>query len=118
MLRIDKTQKKMRQLVSLTDYPLHLSGMSPMDWNGAPQFSAPFTRAFPDLRLNIEDTVAEGDKVAVRFTVAGTHKKEFQGIAPTGKQISFTVMDILNINDGRITEEWATADLMGLMQQI
>ncbi len=110
--------EKMRRLVSLTDYSLHLSGMPPMDWNGSQQFLAPFTRAFPDLHRNIEDLVAEGNKVAVRFTVAGTHKEEFQGIAPTGKQISFTVMDLLNINDGRIIEEWATADLMGLMQQI
>lgn len=110
--------EKMRELVSITNYSLHLSGMPTMDWNGAQQFLAPFTIAFPDLRRNIEDLVAEGDKVAVRFTVTGTHKGEFQGIAPTGKQVSFTVMDILNITDGKITEEWATADLMGLMQQI
>jgi len=89
-----------------------------MDWNGAQQFLAPFTSAFPDLRRSIEDLVAEGDKVAVRFTVIGTHKGEFQGIAPTSKQVSFTVMDILTITDGKITEEWATADLMTLMQQI
>jgi len=86
--------EKMRQFVSIPNYSLHLSGMPTMDWNGSQQFLAPFTRALPDLRRNIEDLVAEGDKVAVRFTVTGTHKGEFQGIAPTGKQVSFTVMDI------------------------
>jgi predicted ester cyclase len=62
--------------------------------------------------------VAEGDKVAVSINVTGTYKGEFQGIPPTGKQVSFTAMDILTIIDGKITEEWATADMMGLMQQI
>ncbi|MDQ3908838.1 MAG: ester cyclase, partial [Thermoproteota archaeon] len=62
--------------------------------------------------------VAEGDRVAVSINLTGTHKGEFQGIPPTGKQISFTAMDILTIIDGKVTEEWATADMMGLMQQI
>jgi steroid delta-isomerase-like uncharacterized protein len=107
------------QLVSSTNYSLHFSGMPPMDWNeNKKEFLAPFTKAFPDLRRNIVDMVAEGDKVAVSINVTGTYKGEFQGIPPTGKQVSFTAMDILTIIDGKITEEWATADMMGLMQQI
>ena len=109
----------MDQLVSSTNYSLHFSGMPPMDWNeNKKEFLAPFTKAFPDLRRNIVDMVAEGDKVAVSINVTGTYKGEFQGIPPTGKQVSFTAMDILTIIDGKITEEWATADIMGLMQQI
>jgi steroid delta-isomerase-like uncharacterized protein len=111
--------KMMDQLVSSTNYFLHFSGMPPMDWNeNKKEFLAPFTKAFPDLRRNIVDMVAEGDKVAVSINVTGTYKGEFQGIPPTGKQVSFTAMDILTIIDGKITEEWATADMMGLMQQI
>jgi steroid delta-isomerase-like uncharacterized protein len=107
------------QLVSSTNYFLHFSGMPPMDWNeNKKEFLAPFTKAFPDLRRNIVDMVAEGEKVAVSINVTGTYKGEFQGIPPTGKQVSFTAMDILTIIDGKITEEWATADMMGLMQQI
>jgi steroid delta-isomerase-like uncharacterized protein len=107
------------QLVSSTNYSLHFSGMPPMDWNeNKKEFLAPFTKAFPDLRRNIVDMVAEGDKVAVSINVTGTYKGEFQGIPPTSKQVSFTAMDILTIIDGKITEEWATADMMGLMQQI
>jgi steroid delta-isomerase-like uncharacterized protein len=109
----------MDQLVSSTNYSLHFSGMPPMDWNeNKKEFLAPFTKAFPDLRRNIVDMVAEGDKVAVSINVTGTYKGEFQGIPQTGKQVSFTAMDILTIIDGKITEEWATADMMGLMQQI
>lgn len=109
----------MDQLVSITNYSLHFSGMPPMDWNtNKEQFLDPFNKAFPDLRRNIVDMVAEGDKVAVSINITGTYKGEFQGIPPTGKQVSFTAMDILTITDGKITEEWATADMMGLMQQI
>jgi predicted ester cyclase len=62
--------------------------------------------------------VAEDDKVAVRFDVTATHKGEFQGIPPTGKEVSFSGMAFLTVIDGKISEEWATADMMGLMQQI
>ena len=111
--------ERMDQLVSSSNYSLHFSGMPPMDWNtNKEQFLAPFNKAFPDLRRNIVDMVAEGDKVAVSINVTGTYKGEFQGIPATGKQVSFTAMDILTIIDGKITEEWATADMMGLMQQI
>jgi steroid delta-isomerase-like uncharacterized protein len=109
----------MDRLVSSTNYSLHFSGMPPMDWNtNKKEFLAPFNKAFPDLSRNIVDMVAEGDKVAVSVNVTGTYKGEFQGIPPTGKQVSFTAMDILTIKHGKITEEWATADMMGLMQQI
>ncbi len=109
----------MDQLVLSANYSLHFSGMPPMNWNtNKEQFLAPFNKAFPDLRRNIVDMVAEGDKVAVSINVTGTYKGEFQGIPPTGKQVSFTAMDILTIINSKITEEWATADMMGLMQQI
>ena len=110
--------EQMDQLVSSANFSLHFPGMPPMDWNGSKQFLIPFNSAFPDLRRNIDDMVAEGDKVAVRFTVTGTHKGEFQSIPPTDKKVSFAAMDILTILDGKVTEEWATADMMGLMQQI
>ncbi|HEX2231207.1 MAG TPA: ester cyclase [Nitrososphaeraceae archaeon] len=115
----EQDTKRMDQLVSRTNYSFHFSGMPlPMDWNQHKQFLSPFTIAFPDLRLNIEDMVAEGNKVAVRVTAGGTHKGELQGISPTDKQVTFTTMDFLTIIDGKVTEEWATADITGLMQQI
>ena len=111
--------ERMDQLVSDTNYSLHFSGMPPLDWNANKrEFLDPFNKAFPDLTRNIVDIVAEGDKVAVSVNITGTYKGEFQGIPATGKQVSFTAMDILTIIEGKITEEWATADMMGLMQQI
>ena len=82
------------------------------------QFIAVINNAFPDASRNIEDIVAEGDKAAVRLNVAGTHKGEFRGIPPTGKKVSFTAMAFLTIIDGKVSKEWSTADIMGLMQQI
>ena len=108
----------MDQLVSSTNYALHFSGMPPADWNGTKQFSAAFYSAFPDLRHNIVDMVADGDKVAVRLNVTGTHKGELQGIPPTGKQVSFDATDFITLVDGKVSEERLTADIMGLMQQI
>lgn len=111
--------ERMDQLVSSAKYSLHFCGMPPLDWNAnKKEFLAPFNKAFPDLTRDIVDLVAEGDKIAVSINVTGTYKGEFQGIPATGKQVSFTAMDILTIVDGKITEEWATADMMGLMQQI
>jgi steroid delta-isomerase-like uncharacterized protein len=111
--------KRMDQLVSSTNYSLHFSGMPPMDWTANKNnFLVPFAKAFPDITHNIVDMVAEGDKVAVSINVTGTYKGDFQGIPATGKRISFTAMDIITITEGKIIEEWATADMMGLMQQI
>lgn len=83
----------MGQLLSSTNFIFHLPGMSPMDRNTHKQFFNSFTSSFPDLRHEIVDLVAEGDKVAVRYDVTGTHKGELQGIPPTGKKVSFTAMD-------------------------
>jgi steroid delta-isomerase-like uncharacterized protein len=111
--------ERMEQLlVSSTQYSFHPSGMADMDWNAHKQLLATITRAFPDLHHNIKDMVAEGDKVAVRLNVTGTHKGEFQGIQPSGKKLSLDEMAFLTIIDGRITEGWITSDTMSFMQQI
>lgn len=111
--------ERMDQLVSSANYALHFSGMPPMDWNANKNyFVTPFAKAFPDLTRKIVDMVAEGSKVAVSVNITGTYEGEFRGIPATGKQVSFTAMDMLTIIDGKVTEEWATADMMGLMQQI
>jgi steroid delta-isomerase-like uncharacterized protein len=110
--------ERIGQLVSSTNYSFHFPGMPPMDWKGDKQFIAAINNAFPDLRNNIVDIVAEEDKVAVRFNVTATHKGEFQSIPPSGKDVSFSGMAFLTVTDAKVSEEWATADMMGLMQQI
>jgi steroid delta-isomerase-like uncharacterized protein len=112
--------EKMGQLVSSSNnnYSFHLPGMPPMDWNGHKQLLAVLFNAFPDFYHKLEDMVAEGDRVAVRFTITATHRGEFQGIPPTGKQISIGGTDFLTIAGGKITEEWVSIDMMGWMQQL
>jgi steroid delta-isomerase-like uncharacterized protein len=110
--------ERMGQFVSSTTHSFHFLGMQPTDWNGHKQLFIAFTSAFPDLSSNIVAMVAEGDKVAVRFNITGTHKGEFQGIPPTGKKVSFSGMDFLTIIDGKVEEEWESIDTMGVMQQI
>jgi steroid delta-isomerase-like uncharacterized protein len=110
--------ERMEQLISSTKYLFHFSGMPPMDWNTTKQFSTALARSFPDLRHEIVDMVAEGDKVAIHLNVTGTHKGELQGIPPTGKKVTFDAMDFITLIDGKISEEWLNADMMGLMQQI
>jgi steroid delta-isomerase-like uncharacterized protein len=105
-------------LLSSAHYCFRPSGMQPMDWNGHKELLAAVTRAFPDLDHDIKDMVAEGDKVAVRLNVTGTHKGEFQGKPPTGRILSLDEMAFLTIIEGRIIEGWVTSDTLSLMQQI
>lgn len=74
--------------------------------------------AFPDLQVTIQHQVAEGDLVMTHKTFTGTHQGQFMGVAPTGKAISFGVIDILRVEEGKIVEHWAIQDRLGMMQQL
>lgn len=74
--------------------------------------------AFPDWHLTVEDMIAEGDRVAFRATIRGTHKGAFQNIAPTGKQVTVSALDIVRIENGKFIEHWGGPDLLNLMQQL
>lgn len=82
------------------------------------QFVSALRRAFPDLRVTVEDQIAEGDKVTIRWTALGTHKGEFQGMPPTGKQMTMTAMTLARIANGKIVEAWTERDTLGMLQQI
>ena len=73
---------------------------------------------FPDIQWTLEETIAEGDKVAARFTMRGTHKGAFYGVPPTGKKIEVKAMNIYRFSNGEILEEHGQPDLLGLLQQI
>ena len=74
--------------------------------------------AFPDIEMTIEDQIAEGDKVVTRYTTRGTHKGEYEGIAPTDKQVTFTGTFIYRIEGGKIVERWTNWDRAGFLEQI
>jgi len=74
--------------------------------------------SFADVSCQPEDMVAEGDKVAVRWTWKGKHESEYMGVPPTGKQVTITGISILRIKGGKIVEEHAEIDNLGMMQQL
>ncbi len=77
-----------------------------------------YRNAFPDLRLTIEDMIAEGETVVTRWTCRGTHKGDLSGIAPTGKQITISGITVGRFANGKIAQGYANWDALGLMQQL
>jgi predicted ester cyclase len=74
--------------------------------------------AFPNLRLDEDALTSEGGLVAVRYGVTGTHKGVFNGIPPSGTDVSFEAHDWFMVENGKITEQWVVLDALGLLQQI
>jgi steroid delta-isomerase-like uncharacterized protein len=74
--------------------------------------------AFPDCQMTIEDMIAEGDKVVVRYTFRGTQEGELEGIPPTGNQVIHTGIFICRFKVGKIVEEWENMDELGFLQQL
>jgi steroid delta-isomerase-like uncharacterized protein len=79
---------------------------------------ADMAEAFPDLRMSEADSVREGDKVAFRWLLSGTHSGTFMGIVATGMRVEAMGMDIVRVVDGEIAEHWTEFDVMGLLHQI
>ncbi|WP_327693048.1 ester cyclase [Streptomyces sp. NBC_00459] len=75
-------------------------------------------RAFPDIRVTVEETVSEGDKVASRNTVTGTHRGDYQGLAPTGRTITYSEIFICRFADGRIAEIRGVVDVLAQLRQL
>lgn len=88
------------------------------DREGVKQITAAFRGAFPDFKAEIDDIVAEDDKVVLRMTWSGTQQGAFMGIPATGKKVSFGVIDVLRMADGKVAEHWGQMDNMGLMGQL
>ena len=82
------------------------------------QFMLARQAAFPDQRTTIEDLFVEGDRVAKRWTWRGTQTGEFNGIPPTGRQVTIAGIDILRVSDGKIQEIWWGYDMLGVLQQL
>ena len=84
------------------------------------QFEAMYRTAFPDAHVTIEDMIAEGGKVAVRYTERGTHLGEYRplSLAPTGRQYARTGTAIYRIADGKLAEAWVNEDVLGMLQQL
>lgn len=73
---------------------------------------------FPDIQWSLEEMVTEGDTIAARFLMRGTHQGTFMGIPPTGKSIQVQAMNFYRLMDGQFVEEHGQPDMLGLLQQI
>ena len=74
--------------------------------------------AFPDLRMEIDEMISEGDLVATRLTLSGTHRGPWRGAEPTGRRISMALMMFFRFENGRLVELWESDDQLGLRQQL
>ena len=111
---------KMGELIS-PKHRFYFPHNPPLDWTGHRQLlSLVYYKAFPDMRLNIEEITAGGSNIIVRMTITGTHKGVFQGRPPTGKKLSIGALAILDIDEdnGKIAEEWIVLNLIELMHKL
>jgi steroid delta-isomerase-like uncharacterized protein len=100
-----------------TTYQEHQFGLPPT-LEGFKEDIHGLRAAFPDLKLTIEEIIAEGDKVWARMTARGTHRGQFMGLPPTGKSFAITVVDICRFENGKIVEHWGVPDRFHLMAQL
>jgi steroid delta-isomerase-like uncharacterized protein len=100
------------------DYRMHdpsgdVSGLAAMR-----EFVTSLFDGMPDLSMILDEVLAEGDRVAYRFTMAGTHKGELMGFPPTGIKVQAQIHSVARIAGGRVAEEWQAWDFHGFLQQL
>ena len=91
---------------------------APEQAEAARQEAADFRQGFPDVVSTIEDLIAEGEKVAARWRARATHRGEYVGVPPTGREVEFTGISVYRIEGGKIAQSWTVEDELGLMRQI
>ena len=99
-------------------YTVHIGGFPAMNLAGHSELAEAFYSAFPDLSHRIDDVIGEGDKTTVRFTLSGTHRGEFMGVAATGRSVSVSGLALFRLEDGKVAELWEEFNPQGLMEQL
>lgn len=82
------------------------------------RFFETFRSAFPDLKVEVDQMVADEDNVSIAYTVTGTHKGDFMGVPATNKAISARGVQIARFENGKIVERWGSSDELGILKQI
>ena len=85
---------------------------------GIKQLISMYRSAFPDLHFETGEMICEGDTVAHRWTLTGTHEGEMMGVEPTGRKVEVSGVEMNHVENGRITASWTVSDAMGLMKQL
>ena len=101
-----------------SDSIIHGLGDEAMGPAGFKTFHSAYRSAFPDVTVHVDDVVAEGDMVALRWTAAATHRGHLMGLAPTGQSARFGGMGIVRVRDGKIVESWNVFDQLGMFKQL
>ncbi len=99
-------------------YIYHVPGNEIEGPEGFKQYVNMMRTALPDLNITVDNMVAEGDMVASRFTVRGTHRGELLGIAPTGRQVAITEAIFIHFEDGKEVEAWVYTNMLAIYQQL
>ena len=90
----------------------------PINKEGFKQFINLLWKAFPDIKIMFDDIIIEGNKVACRYSLTGTHKGEFMDLRPTDKQFKVNGMTVFSFRDTKCIERWNLVDMMSLMEQL
>jgi steroid delta-isomerase-like uncharacterized protein len=101
-----------------SDYRLHFDGNPVMDRGAGIGFFGAFLAAFPDIIHQVQDQLCEGDRVATRIMVRGTHQNEMMGIPATGHEIAISAINIVRVGQGKIAEHWVNSDALGMLMQL
>jgi steroid delta-isomerase-like uncharacterized protein len=100
------------------DYVAVIGGNPPLPREGHEAFARAFYAAFPDVRHNFEEIFADGDRVAVRFVLRGTHSGSFYGIPATGRPVTIAAHVLMQVKDGRVARLFGIFDEAGMLRQI
>lgn len=101
-----------------TSVVAHGLAPEPLDLAGLERFYAGLWSAFPDLHISVDDLIGEGDEVAWRLSVKGTHEAEFRGVPATGTEVKFGAQYIFRFHDSKIVERWTNFDRLGVLVQL
>jgi steroid delta-isomerase-like uncharacterized protein len=88
------------------------------DLAGLKEFVAQIRAAFPDMQVTVDDLIGEGDRLAVRSTMRGTHEGDFMGIPGSGKKVEVSNYDFVRFENDQAAEHWGVIDSAALMEQL
>jgi steroid delta-isomerase-like uncharacterized protein len=101
-----------------SDFVAHMPGQPPMNRTAFVQFVSAVSDGMPGYTYEIHDQIAQGDLVVNRVTWRGVHSRDMAGVPPTGRSVELTGINMFRVSDGRVVEQWAELDMLGLLQQI
>jgi steroid delta-isomerase-like uncharacterized protein len=100
------------------DFVAHMPGQPPMDRAAFERFVSGVADGLPGYTYEIHDQIAQGDLVVNRITWRGVHSRPMAGVPATGRSVELRGINMFRVHDGRVVEQWAELDMLGLLQQI